>query len=165
MRMDPRDWDELRYTIRIDPAQIMHLCRITPRTWRRWQQFGPPYYAVALARSLAGDLAVHGWRGWSFSNSFLWPPGARQRRDAYSMDDVDWIPSARWMIAGWERGAKDRQLQARALAGELAVVHTRMGKLAAALDVAGENYDSLRRLLGGKKRWYVEPAPPRAWRY
>src|SRR5680860_204035 len=51
----------------------------------------PPACVVALAQALAADLSIHGWPGWSIQGGYLWPPGARRSRDAYSVRDVDWI--------------------------------------------------------------------------
>ncbi len=68
--------------------------------WQRWERTGPPAYVVALVQALAGDLAPHGWPGWKLQGGLLWAPGARC---GYSPADVDWSPSAQWMIDGYER--------------------------------------------------------------
>ncbi len=55
MRVDPREWEELRLSISIDPEQIKRLCGVSERPWRRWKIDGPPAAVMALA-----SAACHG---------------------------------------------------------------------------------------------------------
>ncbi len=156
MRADPREWEELRLSISIDPNRLMRLCQVTPRTWRRWKTHGPPAGVMALARALAADLAPHGWPGWSLQGELLWPPGARTAREAYRMEDVDWIPMARWIIDGHQRVARDQQQQSAALAAKSEPALDCMRRMRDGLNQACAAYDELRGMIGGRPRVFEE---------
>jgi len=116
----------------------------------------PPACVVALAQALAADLSIHGWPGWSIQGGYLWPPGARRSRDAYSVRDVDWITSARWIIEGYERIDRDRARRNKALAGESEQALDCMRVLRSGLNQACAAYDGLRGVIGGAPRVFED---------
>ena len=103
---------ELRLDAFMTQAEASRFCRVSVRTWRRWEcgRTRPPHAVLELLRLRRGDLSPLGWPGWRLGHDGL----------LYHQDRVQGFTQSDIRRIWWDRQAlDDNRIQLRGLRSDL----------------------------------------------